>query len=110
MATKADAHIVSLTDLKQVTQRSPTDSETGSVSERQSGNGIVLDDTLHRCFKQIVRLQKHPIAATNKTIWVRFDDDQKPFLMIAPLVFISLYISPLHAPISFVFAPAASAV
>lgn len=39
MATKADARIAFLTDLKQVTRQSPKDSETGSVSERQSGNG-----------------------------------------------------------------------
>ena len=36
-ATKADAHIASLTDLKQVTQRSSIGSAAGSVSEGHSG-------------------------------------------------------------------------
>ena len=79
MEPNEDVRGVFLTDSKRTTQRSPTGSATGSVLERKSGKRIVLNDTSPALLKQIVRLQKHPIAATNTKRYGRFDDDQKRF-------------------------------
>ena len=72
MATKADARIAFLTDLKRVTRQSPKDSETGSVSGRQSGNGIVLDDTLPFLLKQIEPFGLFPLFYSTPNIAVIF--------------------------------------